>query len=393
MNGNISEIVGLIESQGKTFAEFQAKQTERLDSMEKEYSTLIAKANRPNLGGSDEQVAVSDGKTLRNAAEIKAFYASRAREAGEPDCGLADFLRGVAHMKTTEVATKALAAGTGSTGGYAVPDLLQSNILQALVPASSLLLAGAGIVPLNPGATTTFAAIDTIPTAAWRAESGAVVESDPAFRAVVATPRSLAFMFKISRELLADGEGVDLALRIAIAQAFAKELDRAGLRGSGSAPQPTGLLNTAGVQAVTNGANGTSLASYANLFSAAGAILQADAPFPTAAIMSPRSLVKLGGLVSATLEPIDVPTMLQQIKLIATSQIPNNLPVGTSSDCSEIYVGDFTRMAFAMRENVSIMVADQLYAATGQIAFIGHVRADVIVTYPAAFGIVTGVRA
>lgn len=389
----VDEIKELIETQGAAMKSWREKQESGLAEVRSTVETLALKANRPNLGGSDEQVAISDGKTLRNAAEIKAFYASRARDAQEPDVGLADFLRGVAHMKTTEVATKALAAGTGSTGGYAVPDLLQSNILQALVPASSLLLAGAGIVPLNPGATTTFAAIDTIPTPAWRAENGAVAESDPAFRAVVATPRSLAFMFKISRELLADGEGVDLALRIAIAQAFAKELDRAGLRGSGSAPEPKGLLNTAGVQAVGNGVNGTALSSYANLFSAVGAILQADAPFPTAAIMSPRSLVKLGGLVSTTNEPIDAPSMLQRLKLIATSQIPNNLTVGTSSDCSEIYVGDFTRMAFAMRENVSIMVADQLYAATGQIAFIGHVRADVIVTYPAAFGIVTGVRA
>lgn len=39
------------------------------------------------------------------------------------------------------------------------------------------------------------------------------------------------------------------------------------------------------------------LAGYANFFSAIQSILQANAPHPTAAIMSRRTMVKLGGLV------------------------------------------------------------------------------------------------
>jgi hypothetical protein len=46
--------------------------------------------------------------------------------------------------------------------------------------------------------------------------------------------------------------------------------------------------------------------------------------------------------------------MLGNVKKIATSQISNTLTVGTSSDCSEIYLGDFSNMLFAMREAVSI---------------------------------------
>jgi hypothetical protein len=36
---------------------------------------------------------------------------------------------------------------------------------------------------------------------------------------------------------------------------------------------------------------------------------------------------------------------------------------------------------------------DGVYAATGQIGFICHARLDVAVEYPAAFAVVTGVRA
>ena len=217
--------------------------------------------------------------------------------------------------------------------------------------------------------------------------------SDPSFRAVIATPKSLAFYFKVSRELLADGQNITQALTTAITQSFARELDRAGLLGSGTAPEPRGLLNTSGVAPIGNGANGTALASYANFFSGLNSILGANAPMPGAAIMSPRSLTKLGGLVDSTGQPLNVPNMLQPVKMISTTAISNTLTVGTSTDCSQIFIGDFTKIVFAMREQMSIQLLDQTFATTGEIGFMCHCRADVMLTYPAAFAVVSGVRA
>lgn len=252
-----------------------------------------------------------------------------------------------------------------------------------------------GVVNLEvgPGAKNfTTAIVNAVPTAQWRLENGGVAESEPTFRGVVATPKSLAFLFKVSRELLADSANIDAALLQAIGQAFAKALDVAGLRGTGVDPVPLGLLSTPGIQTVTNGANGAVLASYANLFSGIQAILQADAPMPTAAIMSPRSLVKLGGLIDTAQQPLLVPPMLQGVRQFSTSQVPNTLTVGSSTDCSEIYLGDFTQMLMMLREGLSVQRADQLYAANGQVGFICHVRADFSVMYPSAFALVTGVR-
>lgn len=45
-----------------------------------------------------------------------------------------------------------------------------------------------------------------------------------------------------------------------------------------------------------------------------------------------------------------------------------------------------------MREQMSIQVANELFAGTGEIGFICHVRADVAVMYPKAIAVVTGVR-
>lgn len=338
----------------------------------------------------NDERGFKDMTVLRSQADFERHY--RASSAGE-SFGLADFIRGVAGMQTLDVVRNALSEGTDAAGGYTVPDYVMPQILGAMVPGSSLMQAGMGVVVLEQGAKSyTTAALENLPTAGWREENGDLAESEPTFRAVPAVPKSLAFIFKVSRELLADSANMESALRMAIGQAFAKELDRTGLRGTGVAPQPRGLLNTAGIQAVGNGANGAVLAGYANLFSGVQKVLEANGPKPTAAIMSPRSQIKLASLVDTTGQPLLVPDMLKDVRQLATSQIPNNLVVGASNDCSEIYMGDFTKMALMLRENVSIQRLNEKYAEKGQVGFACHVRADFAVFYPAAFALVTGVR-
>lgn len=279
-----------------------------------------------------------------------------------------------------------------------VPSVLMPGILSALSANSSLLEAGSRMVlvdsPDSGGKTYTLAAVDTLPTAGWRSEAAAVSESDPAFRAVVATPRSLAFYFKISRELLADAMNLDTVVAQIVGQAFAVAADRAGLIGSGTPPEPRGIRNISGIQSVTNGANGTSLATtrYANLMSATQAILTANGPMPTAAIMHPRTLVGFGSLADTTNQPLQRPDLLRDVDMIPTSQLPVNLTVGTSTDCSEIFVGDFSRTLFVMRETVSIQRLNELFAATGQVGFVCHARLDFVAEYPTALALVTGVR-
>lgn len=339
---------------------------------------------------------VSDTKVLRSQADFEKRFRVDRNERDTQVESLSDFVRGVAGLRSTGAVQAALSVGTDSQGGYGVPAELMSGILAAMVPVSSMLQAGAGIIIPEEGAKSYgFCGVDTIPTAAWRLEEGVVAESDPTFRTVSATPRSLSFLFKITRELLADGNGVEEALRMVIVQAFAKEIDRAGLRGTGTAPEIRGLLNTNGIGAITNGTDGASLTDsikYANLLSATSTVLGQDAPMPTAAIMSVRDLVGLNGLTDSTGQPLRSPPVLDGVKMIGTSQIPTNLTVGTSTDCSEMYVGDFSKCAFVLREQVSIQLLRELYASTGHLAFVGHARVDLITLYPKAFCKITGVR-
>ncbi|WHZ20478.1 MAG: hypothetical protein OJF55_002627 [Rhodanobacteraceae bacterium] len=305
-----------------------------------------------------------------------------ADPAAEP-MQLTEFVRGIAGMRTSQAVQAALSEGTNSTGGYAVPTVLLPGILSALVPASSLLQAGANVAVLNTQADSfKVAAIDTLPTAAWREENAALAESDPTFRGLTITPHSLAFIFKVSRELLQDAPGMEAALQTAIAAAFAKKLDSTGLYGSGAAPIPLGLKFVAGINEVD--AVGA-LTDYKPFVKARRLIAEADAPMPTAAIVSTVDDETIANLADTTHQPLRRPDALANWQFIASSQMP------TDSSGSDAFVGDFSGFTFYMREAVSIQLLKERYADTGQIGFACHVRADCAPAYPKAFAVLKGI--
>lgn len=312
---------------------------------------------------------------------------------GDEQVSLSDFIRGVANMRTSDGVRAALSEGTNTAGGYTVPTVLMPGILNALVPASSVLSAGANVAVLDTSASSfSIAAVDTIPTPAWRQEHGQVAESEPAFRAVKVTPRSLAFRFKISRELLADSlGGLDAALRTAIAQAFAKEIDRASLMGSGTEPEIRGLRNIPGINKLPMGTNGAPITDWRQFIRARRLITEANAPVPDVAILSPREDETMSLLVDTTGQPLRRPEALSNWKFLTTSQIPTNEDVGTATNAAAIYVGGFQMFTIYMRESVSIQLLKELYAETGEVGFICHTRLDVASAYPKAFTVIEGV--
>lgn len=343
-------------------------------------------------------------RAIRTVEDVRKHYAQAAATNSLSDflvsgrshsTDLGEFARGVLGMPCHDSIKAALSTGVDADGGHMLPSVMMPRFLEALVPASTLLQAGAALLPLPVGAKQfTFAGIETLPQAQWRLESDDIHVSDPVFRAVVAKPKSLAVIIKMSRELLADATQLGDALTLGLAQAFAAELDRVGLRGTGTDPEPRGIKATPGVTGISNGAAGASLATtrYSKLHEALQTMLQASAPTPTAAIMSPRSRVALASQVDTTGQPLDVPPILRDLRMLSTPQIPDTQTVGASTDCSDIYVGNFSGVYFAMRESVSMARLSELYAATGEVGLVAHARVDILVTYPKAISVISGVR-
>lgn len=335
---------------------------------------------------------LSNSSTI--AAKLGAGTRGQNTADDEGSTSLTDFFRGVANMRTSEGVRNTLSVGTNTAGGYTVPTVLLPGILNALVPASALLTAGMNVAVLNTQAKSfNIAATATIPTAGWRKEHGQVAESEAAFRSIEVTPRSLAFRFKISRELLMDSPNIEPALRTAIAQAFAVEIDRASLLGSGDDPEIRGLRTIEGIHKLPMGANGAELKNWARFINATRLIKEANAPAPTAAIMSPREEETIALFADTTGQPLRRPTALEGWRLANTSQLPTNIELGTADDTAEIFIGDYSLFTLFMRERISVQLLNELYAETGEVGFICHTRLDVAAMYAKAFAVLQGVRA
>lgn len=90
-------------------------------------------------------------------------------------------------------------------------------------------------------------------SAAWLgSEDANVAESTPSFRKISMGPKDLGAYTDITRRMIQQATiGIEALVRNDIVTAIAQAIDLAGLYGSGSSGQPTGLKNTAGIGSVT----------------------------------------------------------------------------------------------------------------------------------------------
>ncbi|NCT68088.1 MAG: phage major capsid protein [Rhodanobacteraceae bacterium] len=403
-HGDTPSVPALVANLNQAFVDFKASHNARIDAVSANVENLQRAVDDANTRLAAQQMNGSGAPTadegtsptfaaagLRGSGEFRQFYTARASNASESsaDAHLGDMLRAVAGLKAKSAALASLSEGTDTAGGYSVPRLVMPTILDALAESSALLRAGASILPFeHEGALTiTVPAIDTLPTPSWRLEKGDVALSAPTFRGQALTPRSLSVIVKCSRELLADSPDMDRAVRTAVGTAFAAELDRVGLVGTGSAPEPKGIDATAGVIHVAQA--GAAL-SWKDMLAGTQRILENKGPMPTSAIGAPRSMIGLAGLTDTTGQPLNRPPLLDGVQVIPTVGVPTDL--GDDDDESLLFLGDFRTVQFIMRERLTVARLSEAFAGTGEIGFLFHMRVDVAINYPGALAVITGVK-
>lgn len=327
-----------------------------------------------------------DGKEVRALRHDQKF-ASAVRGAnteGRSDIGFGRLIRAMVLGPKNDAERRALSEGSDSAGGFTVPTITSAELIDNLRAALVVSRARARTVPLETD-TTIIARIATDPTAAWRAEAGAVTESAPTFDSVTFTPRSLAVLVKVSRELLEDSLNIEQALNTVFAGALGAEVDRVTLLGSGTAPEPRGIKNTSGIGSVSMGTNGAALANYDKLLDAVQTQLDANAGDPTAAIMAPRTLIAFDKLKDTTNQPMRRPVSIESLPFLAGTSMPVNETQGTAVNASTIIVGNFAELLLGFRNQLRIEVLKERYAENLQYGFIAHLRVDVQLAHPASF--------
>jgi HK97 family phage major capsid protein len=314
--------------------------------------------------------------------------------------GFGAILRALVVGPRNEAERRALSEGTSSAGGYTVPAGLSASFFDMARAKAVCTRAGAQVVVMDTETLKLAKLTGDVP-AGWRSENGAVATGDPAFGAVSLQARSLAGLLTLSRELVADSLNIDAMLATAIAGKFAIELDRVCLVGSGTAPEPRGIINTVGIAQRYMGANGAAIADHGFLLDLREDLETANAS-PTAYIWHPRTARAVASL-SATdgqwigvpdwvlgtgpLADRDVPAAL----VMSTTSLPINQTRGTANNASSAIAGNFTSLIIGLREQARVEVVPGLGAGNGQVNLVVHARADCSVVRATDFAVMSGI--
>ncbi|MET4612008.1 HK97 family phage major capsid protein [Rhodococcus sp. PvR044] len=351
----------------------------------------VERSSSFNVPGKDTRPALAGKAILTRDQSMQAWSRDNGHttDTSSDDGDFGRYLRGVVTGKWDgSEYERSLSEGTGSAGGFLVPTPLSTKVIDLARNQAVVFRAGAITVPMQ-SQTLKMPRLIGESAPSWRNEGAALTANDLSFDTVTFTAKSLDRLVIMSNELFQDSDpSAAGVISNSFARQIAVELDRAALRGSGTSPEPRGVLNTSGITSTSHGANGTAIANYDWFLNAVGAVRGFNWE-PNSHIVAPRIVNELAVLKDSQLRYLEPPA--SQLPSLVSSQVPINLTVGTSGNTSEIYTGQWDQLAIGIRSGFTIRFLSERYADTGSVAFIANLRADVQVLQPKAFAVDLGV--
>lgn len=289
-------------------------------------------------------------------------------------------------------AIRAQSVGTGSDGGWLAPQTVSANIIDTARNAARTIQAGADTIVM-PSGEMTVVKVDTDPTPYWRKENAAITASSAVFGRILLVAQTIGCLIKVSEEMLQDALNADQLLRQLIGESIGLDMDRVALFGSGKS-EPRGLSNTPNLGEVSMGTNGAALTDYTPFLDAIEDIETANG-IAKSAIYAPRTKRAMAGLVtgiSGDLTPLTPPNDFLELQRLTTNQVPINQTKGSSTNASCALVGDYSQMAFGIRQNLRLVAnyGDDGFGKN-QIHVRGTARMDIAVFRPTHFSKITGI--
>ncbi|MCK5237502.1 MAG: phage major capsid protein [Deltaproteobacteria bacterium] len=268
--------------------------------------------------------------------------------------------------------TKALATTTGGSGGYIVPTQYIAELIELLRAEAVTIAMGASVldnlqgspieIPKQTGGSTTY----------WVGENTAITASDQTLGQITMTPHACAAMTKLSNRLLRmSTPSAEAMVRRDIAQSLALAIDLAALRGTGTAGQPSGIANETGILTAAIGTNGGNftLAQAEEMINEVEAsnALRGNLGF----VMHSRVKSKLkseriaqySGQTDGAYAMLPM-TDAKLAELMAynfrtSNQLPTNLTKGSSTDCSEVYFGNWQELLIGQWGGLELMASNE----------------------------------
>lgn len=162
--------------------------------------------------------------------------------------------------------SKDMSTTTDSAGGFIVPVQIMENmiipLLQKRITALSL---GVQRLPLS-GSPVQIPKITTAATAYWVAENTSVTANDLAFGQLNMTPHAVASRVILSNRLInLSNPAAEQITRAQIAKDLGIAIDAAIYTGTGASGQPTGIVQTSGINTVTSFGSYKAITAYGKL--------------------------------------------------------------------------------------------------------------------------------
>lgn len=301
-----------------------------------------------------------EDRGLAFAQCVRATAAAKMRGLG-PD-GAISILKtwGSDHLAEiwTDARQKALAAGDATAGGFLVPTVFSSEVIEFLRAASVVRRLGARTLPVASG-TVKIAKLSGGATAYYVGENTNATKSEPTTGQLTLSFKKLITLVPVSNDLIRYASpGADRIVRDDVVNAMRVREDSAFIRDDGTASTPKGLRYWAHADNVLT-ANGT--ASIQNTFTDLGKmilqLLNANIPMIAPAwIMAPRTEMYLRTLISANSIRVFGDEMdkgrLWGFPFGSTTSVPVN--VGTSSNKSEVYLADMAQSVIGESMNLVV---------------------------------------
>lgn len=276
------------------------------------------------------------------------------------------------------------AMATDALGTLVLPTPLSNRIIDLTRAASRVVSAGATTVRMTTGEMT-FGRLTQAPTPAWKVENDLITPSDAEFEPVTLTARTLAARVVLSVELAEDSPTIGNAIEAALTAELASEVDRAALLGTGTPPEPRGLVNMTGVTVLDTSAGLP--ANYNDFSRAVQAIREANHE-PNAVLLGPDVIGELERLVDLNGNPLVPPDSYRELRKLSTTKLADSAAIG-----------DWSQFVIGLRQEIRIEASRQANDENGKgfssysVLVRATLRTDFAVLKPAAFYVLTDIDA
>ena len=256
-------------------------------------------------------------------------------------------------------------------------DFRGGDFIDALRNQSSVMAAGArmlgglsGDVKIPKKATAS--------AASWIAsEGGAASESEMTFSQVSLSPKSLGAFTDVTRQLLIQSSlDVEALIRDDLTKALGLAIDKAGLEGTGSSGQPTGILNTTGVNTVT--AFAAANPTFAEVVTLETAVAEDNALNGNLAYILPASM---NGALKTTAKDAGSGQFVSEGGMINGY----NAIVSNQATAGNLYFGNFDDLLIGMFGGLDIVVDPYTASTTGTVRIVALQSVDVAVRNAVSF--------